>query len=338
MATVARSIEGSIGPRAKAARLAGNPFLRIVTRRLLMAVPLLFIVTVLSFVLLSLVPGDPAEQLLGLNVTPESLAALRERLGLNLPLPEQYWRWVVHAFHGDLGDSIVTGQPVTEAIMQRLPVTLSLAIGGLIVMPVVGITAGVYSAVRGGLLDRMLGLFSLVGLALPGFWLAAILIEFFAVKLGWLPAIGYVKLTSSPGGWLRSLVLPVAALSVGGIVIFAKQTRDAMLDVLASEHVRMARARGVPPRSIYFRYALRNVGPILLTLVGLLTIGLLAGTAFIEVIFALPGIGAYVVEGALQQDIPVVQGTTVFFTLMIVVVNLLTDLAYTAFDPRVRTS
>jgi peptide/nickel transport system permease protein len=205
-------------------------------------------------------------------------------------------------------------------------------------MPVVGISLGVYSAVRGGFLDRVLGLFSLGGYALPAFWLGAVLIEFFAVKRHWFPAIGYVPLATSPSEWFRSLVLPVAALSVGGIVVFAKQTRDAMLDVLASEHVRLAWARGVPGRSIYFRYALRSIGPIVLTLVGLLTIGLLAGTAFVETIFALPGIGNYAVAGALQQDVPVVQGTTVFFTLMIIAVNLIVDLAYAALDPRVRTS
>jgi peptide/nickel transport system permease protein len=142
----------------------------------------------------------------------------------------------------------------------------------------------------------------------------------------------------SVGDWLRSLVLPVAALSIGGVAVFAKQTRDAMLDVLASEHVRLAWARGVPARQIYFRYALRSVSPIILTLVGLMTIGLLGGTVFVETIFALPGMGAYVATGAQQQDVPVVQGTTVFFTLIVVVVNLITDLAYTALDPRVRTS
>jgi peptide/nickel transport system permease protein len=301
-------------------------------------VPLLFVVTALSFVLLSLAPGDAAQQILGQHATPATLAALRKQLGLNLPLWEQYWRWVVHALHGDLGSSIITHQPVSEAITQRMPVTLSLTLGGLIVMPLLGVTLGVYGAVRGGPIDRFLGLFALVGYALPAFWLGAILIEFFAVKNHWFPAVGYVPFVTSPSEWFKSLVLPVAALSVGGIVVFAKQTRDAMLDVLASEHVRLAWARGIPPRDIYFRYALKSTGAIVLTLVGLMTIGLLAGTAFVETIFALPGIGAYAVQGAQQQDVPVVQGTTVFFTLMIVVINLITDLAYTALDPRVRSS
>jgi peptide/nickel transport system permease protein len=338
LAAAASTIKGSNASRANVARLVHNAFLRVVVRRLLMAVPLFFIVTVLSFVLLSLVPGDAAQQILGQRSTPEALAALRQQLGLDLSLPQQYWQWLVHAFHGDLGSSITTSQPVTEAILQRLPVTLSLAGGGLIVMPLLGVSLGVYSSVRGGLLDRLLGSLSLVGYALPSFWLGAILIEFFAVKLHWLPAIGYVPVSDSPGQWLRSLLLPVAALSIGGVVVFAKQTRDAMLDVLAREHVRLAWARGVPPREIYFRYALRSIGPIVLTLFGLTTIGLLAGTAFVETIFALPGIGAYVVSGALQSDVPVVQGTTVFFMLLIVVINLLTDLAYTALDPRLRSS
>lgn len=338
MVAVASESERSARRTPSVVRLVHDPFLRIIVRRLLMAVPLLFIVTALSFVLLTLVPGDAAQQLLGQRATPESLAALRRQLGLDLPLPQQYWHWLVHALHGDLGSSIVTSQPVTDAIVQRLPVTLFLTIGGLIAMPVLGIALGIYSSVRGGLLDRVLGLLSLVGYALPAFWLGAIMIEFFAVKLHWFPASGYVTFTTSPGDWLRSLILPIAALAIGGVVVFAKQTRDAMLDVLASEHVRLAWARGVPPREIYFRYALRSVSPVLLTLVGLMTIGLLGGTVFVETIFALPGIGAYVAAGAQQQDVPVVQGTTVFFTLLVVVINLITDLAYTAVDPRVRTS
>ena len=278
-----------------------NPYLRVIARRLLMAVPLLFIVTALSFLLLSLVPGDAALQILGQNVTPTALKALRERLGLNLPLPEQYWHWLMHALHGDLGSSAYSGQDVTQAILQRLPVTLSLALGGLIVIPLVGIAIGVYSAVRGGVLDGGLALIALGGYALPAFWLGAILIEFFAIRLHWFPAVGYVSFAQSPVEWLRSLVLPVAALSVGYIAIFAKQSRDAMLDVLASEHIRLAWARGVPARAIYFRYALKSVGPVLLTLVGLLTIGLIAGTLFVETVFALPGIGAYAVAGAQQR-------------------------------------
>ncbi|ADB49448.1 ABC transporter permease [Conexibacter woesei] len=321
-----------------AARFAHNPFVRTVARRLLMTVPLLFFVTVLSFVLLSLAPGDAAREMLGERATPESLAALRDQLGLNQPLPEQYWRWLSNALHGDLGVSSATGQPVTDAVVQRLPVTLWVVLGTMIVMPVLGVALGLYSAVRGGALDRMLGLLSLVGYALPAFWLGSIMVAFFAVDLGWFPASGYVSPSDSVSDWIRSLILPVAALSIGGVAVFAKQTRDAMLDVLASEHVRLAWARGVPPRSIYLRYALRSISPLLLTLVGITTIGFLAATVFVETIFALPGIGAYVATGAQQQDVPVVQGTTVFFTLIVVVINLVTDLAYTALDPRVRTS
>ena len=338
MAVMPAKVERRAAPMAGVARVAHNPYVRIAARRVLMAVPLLFIVTMLSFVLLSVAPGDSAQQILGQHATAKSLAALREQMGLNLPLPQQYWNWLTNALHGDLGTSTVTGQPVTEAIVQRLPVTLFITIGALIVMPLLGIALGVYSAVRGGLLDRLLGTLALVGYALPAFWLGSIMVSFFAVKLHWLPASGYVAPGVSVGDWLRSLVLPVAALSIGGVAVFAKQTRDAMLDVLASEHVRLAWARGVPPRQIYFRYALRAVSPVILTLVGLMTIGLLGGTVFVETIFALPGMGAYVATGAQQQDVPVVQGTTVFFTLIVVFVNLVTDLAYTALDPRVRTS
>jgi peptide/nickel transport system permease protein len=315
-----------------------HPVTRVVVRRLLLAIPLLFAVSILSFLLLSLAPGNAALEILGNAATPARVRAVERQLGLNLPLWTQYWHWLLHALQGDLGTSIFSGEPVTQAIVQRLPVTLSLIIGGLIVMPGIGITLGVYSAVHGGAVGRFVDGFALVGFALPSFWLGAILIEFFAVKLHLFPAVGYVPIATSPSQWLRSITLPVIALSVGGIAGFSKYAREAMLEVLASEHIRMARADGIPKRWIYFRYALKNTGLRMLTLIGLLLIGLLGGTAFIETIFALPGLGAYAVQGAQRQDVPVVEGVTVFFTLLIILINLVTDLAYTWLDPRVRSS
>jgi peptide/nickel transport system permease protein len=292
----------------------------------------------LSFVLLSLVPGNAAEQILGFSASKARVAALEHQLGLDRPLWTQYWRWLMHALHGDLGNSIFIGNPVGPTIVQRLPVTLSLILGAIIVMPGIGITLGIYSAVRGGIGGRVVDTFALVGFALPSFWFGAILIEFFAVKLHLFPAIGYVSFAQSPSEWLRSLVLPVIALSIGGIAGFSKYTRDATLDVLASEHIRIAHADGMPPHRILFIYALKNTGLRVVTMIGLLTIGLLGGTAFVETIFALPGLGNYLVTGVQQEDVPVVQGVTVVFTLIIIFVNLITDLAYSWLDPRVRTS
>ncbi len=311
---------------------------RVVTRRLVLAVPLLFIVSALSFLLLSLTPGDAAQQILGIRATPSSLAALRQQLGLNLSLPAQYWRWLTHATHGDLGTSVYTGQPVSKSITERLPVSLSLIVSSLVVMSIVGVSLGVFSAFRGGVAGRSMDALALLGFALPSFWVGAIMIEFFAVRFHVFPAVGYVPLATSAGEWLRSLALPVFALAIGGVATIAKQTREAMLDVLASEHIRMAWANGIPARRIYFRYALRNVGTRVLTIMGLLIVALLGGTVFVETVFALPGMGSLAATAANQQDVPVVQGVVVIFTLIIVIVNLITDIAYTWLDPRVRTS
>src|SRR5581483_1180340 len=179
---------------------------------------------------------------------------------------------------------------------------------------------------------------ALAGYSVPAFWIGAELIVLFAVKLTWFPATGYVPVSHSPVDWLRSLVLPVAALSLYGIAAVARQTREAMLDVLASEHIRMARANGLPARSILFRHALRNASVPVVTVLGVVAVGLLGGTIFVENVFALPGLGVLVVNASLQGDLPVVQGVAVFFTLVVIVVNLAIDLAYTWLNPRVRVA
>jgi peptide/nickel transport system permease protein len=310
----------------------------VVVRRVLFSVPLLFLVSALSFLLVSLTPGDAAEHILGTKATPQQLAALRHTLRLDLPVYEQYWRWLGGAIRGNLGTSLFTGQEVSTIIRQRLPATLSLVCVSLLVISVVGVALGVFSAVRGGALGRFVDGLGLIGFALPGFWVGAVLISVFAVKLHWFAAVGYVPLATSPVGWARSLVLPVTALALSSVSWLAKQTREAMLDVLGSEHVRMAWANGIPPRLVYARLALKNASLTVLTIVGLTTIGLLSGTVFVEDVFALPGLGSVLVGSTTNGDLPIVQGITVFFTLMIIVINLVVDLLYTLLDPRVRSS
>jgi peptide/nickel transport system permease protein len=301
-----------------------------------MAVPLLFMVSALSFFLVSLTPGNAADQILGTTATPQEYAALRRALGLDLPLYDQYWQWLRHAVMGDLGSSIFSGQPVTQAIGQRLPVTLSLLLGALVVTVVVGVGLGLFSALRGGVMGRTVDGLALIGFALPAFWVGAELIVLFAVKLTWFPATGYVSISQSPVGWLRSLVLPVIALSLYGVAATAKQTREAMLDVMGSEYIRMARANGVAPRSIIFFHGLKNASIRVVTVLGVVAVGLLGGTVLVENVFALPGLGSLAVTAATEHDLPVVQGVAVYFTLMVVVINLLIDLAYTWLNPRVR--
>jgi peptide/nickel transport system permease protein len=300
-------------------------------------VPLLFIVSALTFVLVSLTPGDPAREILGTQGTPEQYANLHRELGLDLPLYEQYWRWASHALTGNFGTSLFSGQSVAQGINDRLSVTLWLTIGSLVVSLIVGVGLGLFSAVRGGALGRVVDGLALVGFALPAFWAGALLIACFAIRLGWLPATGYVSPADSLGEWLRTLALPVAALSLHGIAGLAKQTREAMLDVLGSEHIRSARANGLSESSIILRHALKYASVRIVTVLGLQAILLLSGTVVIENVFALPGLGSLAVAAMNQHDLPVIQGVVVYFTVMVVVVNLMTDVAYTLLNPKVGT-
>jgi len=325
-------------PGGVLAALIHLPLLRVIVRRVLLGVPLLFVISILSFALVSLTPGDAARAILGTQATEEQYLALRHTLGLDLPLYQQYWQWVTHAVTGDLGTSLFSGQTVTDAISSRLPVTLSLMFGALLVSLVVGVALGVFSAVRGGVLGRIVDGLALIGFALPNFWVGAMLIVVFAVTLRWLPPTGYVEFTDSPSGWLSSLVLPVLALALHGITALAKQTREAMLDVLASDYIRMARANGIRYRGIVFVNALKNASVRVVTMLGIQAVGLLGGTVVVENVFALPGLGGLAVSSTAQHDLPVIQGIVVYFTVLVIVINLIVDVAYTWLNPKVRTS
>jgi peptide/nickel transport system permease protein len=323
-------------PFAGAGFLLHHPVVQIVVRRLGFAIPLLFVVSALTFVLVSLVPGDPAYSILGTNHRPEEYKGLDHTLGFDQPLYDQYWHWLDRALHGNLGASLISKEDIGQMIQERLPVTMSLVVGCLVAISVVGVGIGVAAAVRGGFFGRIVDGLAMLGFALPGFWVGAVLISFFAVRLHWLPAVGYTPLADSPTAWLKSLILPIAALGVNSVAGVSKQTREAMLDALASEHVRIAHANGIPPRTIYFRLALKSAGFVVVTLIGLQAVGLLLGTVFIEQVFALPGLGSVLVTATQGRDLPVVQALTVFFTLMIIAINLIVDLLYGALDPRVR--
>jgi peptide/nickel transport system permease protein len=300
------------------------------------SIPLLFIVTALSFVLVSLTPGDPAHEILGVSASPGEYASLRRAMGLDLPIYSQYWHWLRAAFHGDLGTSIYSGESVTHAINGRLPTTLWLMLGALVVSLVLGVLVGIVSAVRDGVLARVLDSFTLAGFALPSFWIGAILISLFAVRLHWFPATGYVPIGNSVTGWLKSVTLPIVALALNGLAVIAKQTREAILDALGSEYVRMARANGLGHGVIIYRYALKHAGIRVVTIVGLLAVGLLGGTVLVESVFALPGVGSLLVNSSVAHDLPVVQGIVLYFTILVVVINLIVDLTYGWLDPRVR--
>jgi len=333
---VAQTVAPALGSSA-IRRVVGHPVLRIVARRLAFATVLLFVVSAVSFVLVALTPGDAARQILGLETTEDVYARFRHQLGLDQPIYEQYWHWLRNALHGDLGTSVITQESVTHAIAQRLPVTASLILGAVVLTVVFGVAVGLFSALRGGTLSRLVDALALVGFAVPSFWLGAALIAVFAVDLGWLPATGYTPFAQSPSGWVSSLTLPVIALSIHGIAGIAKQTREAMLDALGSEYVRMARASGVSEVSIILQHAFKNAAMRVVTLLGLMVVGLLGGTVFVEAVFALPGLGRLAVDAANAHDLPMIQGVVLFFAMIVVVVNLVIDLAYAWLNPRVRT-
>jgi peptide/nickel transport system permease protein len=310
--------------------------LRVIARRLLLAVPLLFVVSMLTFVLIASIPGNAADVLIGPNaIDPEAVKQAAHQLGLDQPLYLRYWHWLGHTVHGDLGLSLVNQQAVSTAMTNtRMGVTISLIVLALIVTTIIGVCLGMLSAIRGGAVGRGVDTMSLFGYATPSFWLGAVLISIFAVRLRWLPAVGYESLSGNPTGYIRSLLMPVLALSVVSAAIVARYTREAMLESLASEYVRNAWANGVSPTSIYFRHALKNAGPRVITTMGVITVGLLTGTVLVETVFALPGLGSLAVQATNQRDLPMIQGIVLFFTVIVIMVNLVVDLAYAWLNPR----
>ncbi|MGW2418787.1 ABC transporter permease [Streptomyces sp. NPDC001709] len=311
---------------------------RLVVRRLLSSTPLLFLVSALTFVLVSLVPGDPARTIVGQHATVEQYEAVRRQLGLDEPLPVQYGHWLVQVFHGDLGTSLFSGEPVTSVLNNRLPVSLSLIIAGTIVSGILGVLLGLLSARRGGLLVRAVDVLALVGLAVPAFWFALVLIAVGAVRLRWFPVTGYVPLADDPVEWGRSLVLPVLSLSLSAVAIIAKQTRDSVLDTFGRDFIRVMQANGFSRRSILYRHVLRNAALPVVTVLGVVLVSLLAAAVFVETVFAMPGLGSLTQQATVQHDIPVIQGAVLYITVLVVLVNLLVDLAYSRLDPRMRAA
>ena len=312
--------------------------LRIVLRRLLWAVPLVLGVSLVVFVLASLVPGDPARTILGESATPDAVAALRDELGLDRPWYEQYLSWLGGLAHGDLGTSIFTGEPVTTALNSRLAVSLALVLVTVVTCTVVGIALGMAGALRGGVVGRVLDVVSLAGIALPSFWVALVLVSLFAVKLRWFPATGYVSPDQSLSGWASSLVLPVVSLGLLGVAVIAKQTRDAALTVLDSDHIAVLRANGLPGHRLVLGHVLRNAAIPVVSAIGVVFVGSLDATVFVESVFVLPGLGSRATQATVDHDVSIILGIGVYFTLIVVLVNLLVDVAYGLLDPKVRTS
>jgi peptide/nickel transport system permease protein len=309
---------------------------RIITRRLAQAVPLLLVVSSFTFILVSLIPGSVATTLLGDSGTPAEYAAIRQRLGLNQPVFFQYWHWLVHALHGNLGVSLQNNQEVTSILNSRVDVTLTLVIGTVVVVAFIGVTAGVTAAIQQGVIGKCIDGLSWIGLAVPNFWFGLLLVEFFALSLKLLPSEGFVSFATSPGHWLRSLILPIVALSVGPIAVVAKQTREAMVEELNREYVRTLRASGLSERSIVLRHVLKNAAVPVVTVLGVLFAQLLGGTVVVETVFVLPGLGSLASTSVAAHDLPVVEGVAIYFALIVIVMNLVIDIVYGWLNPKIR--
>jgi peptide/nickel transport system permease protein len=311
--------------------------LSLLLRRVISAIALIVVVSFVSFLLTWLTPGDPARAILGVTASADQVAQKRAELGLDQNVFEAYGQWFVHALTGNLGESWFTGQPVGASIATRLPVTLTVTLLAVLVAGVLGIALGIVAAARRGAVDRAIQPFAVLGFAIPNFIVAIVLLTIFAIELRALPATGWVDFGTDPGGWLRSVILPVAALAIGATAAVAQQMRNAAIETLGQDYIRSLRGRGLSTGSIYLKHVLRNSAPVALTVLSLQFIGLLSGAVVIEYMFALPGIGSLAAGAATQDDQPIVQGAVVTVVIAVVIINLVLDLAYAWLNPKVRS-
>ena len=313
--------------------------LRLIVQRLLALVPLLFIVSVLTFSFTSLLPSDPVDLIVGDTGTQEQYEIVRERLGMNQPIVVRYVQWLGRAVQGDLGTSFFNSVSVMGAVMQRLPVTLSLTAVSALIAIVVGVAAGIAAALRPrSWIDRFATLGATFGQAIPNFWFGLILVAVFAVNLRWFPATGFTPISASPWDWLRSVILPSIALGTSSSAAIARQVRSAMVGVLQQDYIRAARAQGLSARRVLIKHALTNaMVPVVAVLSFQITV-LLGGALVVEQVFAINGLGTLAIGAVRQQDIPMIQGIVLVMVALVVVVQLATDVVYGLLNPKARPS
>ena len=311
--------------------------LAFIVRRCLTTIPVMLLVATGVFLLLKLTPGDPVGVILGPDATEDRRAALRDQLGLNDPLPQQYGRWLWDAAHGDLGDSLFLDRPVLSAIGERAQPTLLLTAIAIIVTVVIGLPAGIIAAQnRGKWVDVGSMALAMVGISIPTFWLGLNLILIFGVKLRWLPVAGYKPLSAGLWECLKYLILPGITLGAAQAALLARMTRSMMLEVLNQDYVRTARAKGLIERRVVYAHALRNALLPLINIIGLAFAALLGGAVVTEQIFNIPGVGRLLIQAIGRRDVPLVQGTVLVTAGIYVLVNLIVDIVCAALDPRVR--
>ncbi|WP_428492019.1 ABC transporter permease [Rhodopila sp.] len=309
----------------------------ILVRRLLSALPILLIVSLITFAMIHLIPGDPAIAIAGMSATPEQVANIRRDLGLDQPLPSQLWDWYANLLHGNLGRSLLLGQPVVQATMQRLPVTLALSAYALVLTLMLGLISGIVAALRqNSWIDQAAMVLAMIGISVPSFYLGLLMIILFAVDLRWLPTGGYVALTQDPLGWLATSTMPAIALALLLAGLLARITRSTMLEVLRQDYIRTARAKGLPERLVVMKHALANALIPITTVVGIIVSLLISGSVVVETLFSIPGIGQLLTQAVLNRDYPMVQGGLLITTALLVGVNILVDVCYALLDPRVR--
>jgi peptide/nickel transport system permease protein len=311
--------------------------LPFIIQRALTAIPTLLIVTVMVFGVQRMLPGDPALILAGEDRRPEVIAYIRERYRLDDPIPVQYLAWLAQVVRGDLGQSIRTNQPVAQLILEKLPVTVELAILSILIALVIAIPAGVISAVRkNSLLDHLSTVFALSGLSIPNFWLGIMLILFVSVQLQLLPASGYVPLNESVTENLKRMIMPAFVLGTSLAAVLMRQMRSSMLEVLRQDYVRTAQAKGLTDWIVIVRHALRNALIPVVTILGLQMGTLLSGAVLTEQVFTIPGFGKLVVDAVFNRDYAVVQGLVLFTATAYIVINFLVDVAYALLNPRIQ--
>ncbi len=311
--------------------------LSFVLRRLLSTIPVLLIVSVLIFLMLRLTPGDPAAVLAGDAASTEQIAQIRTGLGLDRSIPEQFFIWFGRTLTGDLGQSYYYKTEVTTLIGQRLEPTVSLALVTILIAVTLAVPLGVIAAWRfGSWFDRALMGFSVMGFSVPVFVLAYLLIWLLALKFGWLPVQGYKRFADGAGPWLYHLILPAITLSFIYIALIARVTRASVLETLGEDYIRTARAKGLPEARVLMRHALANAAVPIVTVIGIGIALLIGGVVVTESVYAIPGLGRLTVDAVLARDFPTIQGVILLFSFVYVMINLLVDLTYVFFDPRIR--
>lgn len=310
---------------------------RVAAGRVLSAIPVLVIVSLITFGLMRLIPGDPAAAIAGIAATPAQIEQLRQDLGLDQPIWMQLLHYYEGLARGDLGRSLLLGKGVFAATMERLPVTIGLSLYALVFTLLIGIASGIIAALRqNSWLDQAAMMFAMIGISVPNFFLGLLMIILFAVHLGWLPSGGYVPFSDDPFGWLKSLAMPAFSLALLQAGLLARITRSSMLEVLRQDYIRTARAKGLPQRKVVLKHALSNALIPIVTVVGIIISLLLSGAVVTEALFSIPGMGQLLTQAVLNRDYPMVQGGLLLVTTFLVLVNITVDVLYAVLDPRVR--